>query len=128
MKLCTFEIRTHLGRRQRLGAVVPAGILDLNFAFAACLAAEGDPRAQKVADVLVPDNMLEFLQAGSKAQSHAARSIEFAAAGAARGPNDETLIYALADVRLLAPLPNPASVRDFYAFEAHVKKGFEKRG
>src|SRR5205085_677296 len=45
-----------------------------------------------------------------------------------RGPNDETLIYALVDVRLLAPLPNPTSVRDFYAFEAHVKKGFEKRG
>jgi 2-keto-4-pentenoate hydratase/2-oxohepta-3-ene-1,7-dioic acid hydratase in catechol pathway len=31
-------------------------------------------------------------------------------------------------VKLLAPLPNPASLRDFYAFEAHVKKGFEKRG
>ena len=25
------------------------------------------------------------------------------------------------------PLPNPASLRDFYAFEEHVKKGFEKR-
>jgi 2-keto-4-pentenoate hydratase/2-oxohepta-3-ene-1,7-dioic acid hydratase in catechol pathway len=32
------------------------------------------------------------------------------------------------EVRLLAPLPNPPSVRDFYAFEDHVKKGFEKRG
>ena len=38
------------------------------------------------------------------------------------------LIYQEAEVRLLAPLPNPNSVRDFYAFEAHVKKGFEKRG
>jgi 2-keto-4-pentenoate hydratase/2-oxohepta-3-ene-1,7-dioic acid hydratase in catechol pathway len=45
-----------------------------------------------------------------------------------RGPNDETIAYAPHEVRLLAPLPNPASVRDFYAFEAHVKKGFEKRG
>ncbi len=41
--------------------------------------------------------------------------------------NDETLVYA-GDVRLLAPLPNPPSLRDFYAFEDHVKKGFEKRG
>jgi len=29
---------------------------------------------------------------------------------------------------MLPPLPEPPSVRDFYAFEAHVKKGFEKRG
>jgi 2-keto-4-pentenoate hydratase/2-oxohepta-3-ene-1,7-dioic acid hydratase in catechol pathway len=45
-----------------------------------------------------------------------------------RGPNDETLVYEPGNVRLRAPLPQPASVRDFYAFEAHVKKGFEKRG
>jgi len=44
------------------------------------------------------------------------------------GPNGETLLYDPAEVKLLAPLPNPASVRDFYAFEAHVKRGFEKRG
>lgn len=31
-------------------------------------------------------------------------------------------------MKLLAPLVNPVSVRDFYAFEAHVKAGFEKRG
>jgi fumarylacetoacetate (FAA) hydrolase len=29
--------------------------------------------------------------------------------------------YALADVRLLAPVPRPPSVRDFYAFEEHVR-------
>jgi 2-keto-4-pentenoate hydratase/2-oxohepta-3-ene-1,7-dioic acid hydratase in catechol pathway len=45
-----------------------------------------------------------------------------------RGPNDETLVYEPEQVRLLAPLPNPTSVRDFYAFEEHVKKGFDKRG
>jgi len=48
--------------------------------------------------------------------------------GVRRGSNDETLLYAPGEVRLLAALPNPASVRDFYAFEAHVKRGFEKRG
>jgi fumarylacetoacetate (FAA) hydrolase len=29
--------------------------------------------------------------------------------------------YRLADVRLLAPVPRPPSVRDFYAFEEHVR-------
>jgi fumarylacetoacetate (FAA) hydrolase len=31
-------------------------------------------------------------------------------------------------VRLLAPVPEPPSVRDFYAFERHVAAGFARRG
>jgi fumarylacetoacetate (FAA) hydrolase len=34
----------------------------------------------------------------------------------------------LADVRLLAPIPDPPSVRDFYAFERHVAAGWRRRG
>ena len=55
-------------------------------------------------------SMLEFLQLGCHAEM------------------EDAAPYKLDEVRLLAPLPNPASVRDFYAFEDHVKKGFEKRG
>lgn len=36
--------------------------------------------------------------------------------------------YLLTDVALKAPLPNPKSVRDFYAFEQHVKKARANRG
>ena len=36
--------------------------------------------------------------------------------------------HALADVRLLAPVPRPPSVRDFYAFERHVKAARAQRG
>jgi fumarylacetoacetate (FAA) hydrolase len=36
--------------------------------------------------------------------------------------------HALAAVELLAPVPEPPSVRDFYAFERHVAAGFERRG
>jgi fumarylacetoacetate (FAA) hydrolase len=35
---------------------------------------------------------------------------------------------ALADVELLAPVPEPPSVRDFYAYEGHVAAGWRKRG
>ncbi len=59
MKLCTLEVRTHLGRHQRLGAITPAGIVDLNFA---CAALTG---SYKQADVLVPPSMREFLEYGS---------------------------------------------------------------
>ena len=41
----------------------------------------------------------------------------FTGGGSAR-EHDE---YALEDVRLLAPVPRPPSVRDFYAFEDHVR-------
>jgi 2-keto-4-pentenoate hydratase/2-oxohepta-3-ene-1,7-dioic acid hydratase in catechol pathway len=123
LKLCTFQIRTHLGRHRRLGAVLPVGILDLNFA---CGARVG---SQELADVLLPGNMREFLEGEGRAMDAARETIAFLErTGRERGPNDETLVYAPSEVKLLAPLPNPASVRDFYAFEAHVKKGFEKRG
>ncbi len=36
--------------------------------------------------------------------------------------------FALADVRLLAPVPAPPSIRDFYAYEGHVAAGFRLRG
>ncbi|WP_407925743.1 fumarylacetoacetate hydrolase family protein [Chengkuizengella marina] len=40
----------------------------------------------------------------------------------------EKSIYPLEKVTLCAPLPHPPSVRDFYAFEEHVKTAREKRG
>jgi fumarylacetoacetate (FAA) hydrolase len=36
--------------------------------------------------------------------------------------------HALADVRLVAPIPRPSSVRDFYAFERHVQSARAQRG
>ena len=120
MKLCTFEVRTHLGRHQRLGAVTGAGIVDLNFACA------HDVGSQRLADALVPSTMLEFLRAGPRAMETARTLLSTTLPRT--GANDETIVYQPGEMRLLAPLPNPASVRDFYAFEAHVKKGFEKRG
>jgi fumarylacetoacetate (FAA) hydrolase len=36
--------------------------------------------------------------------------------------------FPLADLRLCAPVPEPPSVRDFYAYEGHVAAGFRARG
>ena len=133
MKLCTFEVATSLGRHRRLGAVVAAGIVDMNFACAWHLARKGDARPYTLADVLVPDSLLEFIRGGETSEGFARAALEALEAessggrGAPGGPNDETLVYDPGSVRMLAPLPEPESVRDFYAFEAHVRKGFEKR-
>jgi 2-keto-4-pentenoate hydratase/2-oxohepta-3-ene-1,7-dioic acid hydratase in catechol pathway len=44
---------------------------------------------------------------------------------ALRDPHEVVL---LAEVRLRAPLPRPATVRDFYAFEQHVRTARQRRG
>ncbi|MCL4402876.1 MAG: fumarylacetoacetate hydrolase family protein, partial [Acidobacteria bacterium] len=117
MKLCTFEIATPLGPERRIGAVHGDAVVDLNMACAGVLEAGGEPQPRKVGDVLLPPDMLEFLRGEHRAMEWACRALE-------RGEPS----FALASVRLLAPLPHPPSVRDFYAFEDHVKRGFEKRG
>ena len=37
-------------------------------------------------------------------------------------------VHPRAEVRLLAPLPQPPTIRDFYAFEQHVKTARQRRG
>ena len=125
MKLCTFEVATPLGRRARLGAITANGVVDLNFACAAYLAHRNPVSCYRLAGALVPDNMRHFLEGGALALSMGRRAVR---AASAEGPRGERLMYSRDEVRLLAPLPDPASIRDFYAFEQHVKKGFDKRG
>src|SRR5919201_832657 len=48
----------------------------------------------------------------------------FSGGGCAR----EHAEYLLEDVQLLAPVRNPPSVRDFYAFEQHVRTARARRG
>jgi 2-keto-4-pentenoate hydratase/2-oxohepta-3-ene-1,7-dioic acid hydratase in catechol pathway len=134
MRLCTFEVDSILGRHARLGARTPHGIIDLNFACAWHLEARGEPRPYSLADVLVPPAMLEFLQ-GQETSMGFARATASAVlqslesdTGPPQGLNGERLLHAPGDVRLRAPLQRPLSMRDFFAFEQHVKAGFEKRG
>src|SRR6185312_13436859 len=118
VKLCTFEVKTHLGRHRRLGAVVDDEIVDVSFAFANMI---GDYR---LADVLAPCTMRGYLERGAPSIIREG----FTKCAVNEGAQGETVRYRRDQVKLLAPLPDPASVRDFYAFEDHVKKGFEKRG
>jgi fumarylacetoacetate (FAA) hydrolase len=75
--------------------------------------AGGAPRAGRLeGDAVVPlaaPTMLDWLRGDGRAD-----------AGEAPVP--------LADARLLAPVPEPPSVRDFYAFEGHVATGWRRRG
>ncbi len=128
MRLCTFEVSTPVGLRRRLGAVTAQGVVDLNFACARLLAERGEPRPRRLAAVVAPDNLLEFLEEGATALRYASEALEAVAGGLRDGLEGETLIWDAGAVRLLAPLPDPPSLRDFFAFEEHVKTGFERRG
>src|SRR5437667_10415943 len=107
MKLCTFEVATHLGKHHRLGAETPEGIVDLNFACAWNLLNQGETRPREMASVALPDNMLEFLRGGRRSLSYATETLEsvqekLKSEKTLRGVSDETLMYSLKQVSLLA--------------------------
>lgn len=62
---------------------------------------------------------------GTIAELTAASMLEWLA-GAGRSHSGRG--YELGAVQLLAPVPEPPSLRDFYAYEGHVAAGFERRG
>jgi 2-keto-4-pentenoate hydratase/2-oxohepta-3-ene-1,7-dioic acid hydratase in catechol pathway len=121
MKLCTFEVSTQLGNFRRLGVVSPEWVVDLNFAAAVHLG------NQTHADALVPASLRGWLEGGALSRKTAQDAIACLPAALRKGKNDETLLYRRDEIRLLTPLPDARSLRDFYAFEEHVKRGFEKR-
>jgi len=117
MKLCTFEAVTPRGKKLRAGVFTERGIADVN-----------------AVDSKVPASVLAILEAGALDAARSAAESAQDRIGSDRGPgrrhgaHGETLLHAQGSVKLRTPIPRPPSVRDFYAFEAHVKKGFEKRG
>jgi 2-keto-4-pentenoate hydratase/2-oxohepta-3-ene-1,7-dioic acid hydratase in catechol pathway len=133
MKLCTFEVTTSLGRFLRLGAKTGNGVIDLHSACAWHLRKKGEAQPYRLANALVPPDMLRFLEGEITSMTFAAAALNDVSASLAKGetvtgPNGENTFFSDTEITLKAPLPRPASIRDFYAFEQHVKKGFEKRG
>jgi 2-keto-4-pentenoate hydratase/2-oxohepta-3-ene-1,7-dioic acid hydratase in catechol pathway len=130
MKLVTFLVPTPVGTFTRVGALHGPGVVDLNMAYARWLADQQETQPQRLADAQVPPTMLEFLEGGPSAMAAARRAKDYVATldPATRGPAGETIFYQLGSVRLVAPLPNPPSLRDFIAFEDHIAATSRKRG
>ncbi|MBI3551665.1 MAG: fumarylacetoacetate hydrolase family protein [Elusimicrobia bacterium] len=134
MKLVTIEAKTSVGAVERLGALLGGRIIDLNAAYALMLARSGKPRAQALADALVPCEMLAFLDMGDDALEEARQALQFVHEGSRRfgddlaGTRGEKISYKEDEVRWLAPLPRPRALRDFFAFEEHALQGAKRRG
>jgi 2-keto-4-pentenoate hydratase/2-oxohepta-3-ene-1,7-dioic acid hydratase in catechol pathway len=130
MKLVTFQIATQIGKFSRVGAWRDEKIADLNMAQARLLADQREPVPYRWAQVTVPSTMLELLEGGPSAMTAARTALDYAIklGDRAEGPDGETIWYRRDQVRLLAPIPNPPSLRDFIAFEEHIAATSKRRG
>jgi 2-keto-4-pentenoate hydratase/2-oxohepta-3-ene-1,7-dioic acid hydratase in catechol pathway len=130
MKLVSFRVVTPVGTFMRVGALYDSQIIDVNMAYARWLKDQGEAQPSRLANAQVPATMLEFLEGETSTMAAARRAVDYAVllGSKARGPAGETVWYRLETVQLAAPLPNPPSLRDFIAFEAHIAATSKKRG
>ena len=130
MKLVSFRVRTPVGTFTRVGAMHGQQVVDLNMAYVRWLADQQETQPQRLANAQIPPTMLEFLEGGGSTLAAARRAKDYVTtlSLSVKGPSGETILYSVTDVQLVAPLPNPSSLRDFIAFEDHIAATSKKRG
>lgn len=131
MRLVSYELVTVTGPQTRIGAVLPDGrYADLQSAYRAMLGDNGASRegAARLAAATIPSDMVGFIQNGVTALDAAQSALDWVTAKDETGPDGATLVFAPAAVKLLAPVPRPPLIRDFMAFETHLKNIYPKLG
>ena len=119
MKLVTFQS----SHRTLLGLIAGHRVVDLQAAHTM------QRYTQQDHDDLLPNDILDFLRGGEDAMA-VARKVEawFLEQGCPSTVHDEVVSYAAGEVRLMAPVPRPTSMRDGYAFRQHVEAARRNRG
>lgn len=125
MRLLSFGIETPLGPQVRVGCEGPDGaVIDLTLATEALLVRrrglEREP-ARRIAAALVPPRMLAFIEGGSLTLDQAREVAEWAATSGDAPPPP-------AAITRLPVLPGPPLIRDFMAFETHLKNIYPRLG
>ncbi|HEV8654170.1 MAG TPA: fumarylacetoacetate hydrolase family protein [Candidatus Limnocylindria bacterium] len=122
MRLVMFELASPTGPLRRAGAIDgDRSIVDLNLAFRSLLRQESVASAARIADALVPPDLLEIIRGGERALAAAREALAYGARAELDEIRDGRVRHRPADVRLLAPLPRPNSLRDFLVVEAHIR-------
>jgi 2-keto-4-pentenoate hydratase/2-oxohepta-3-ene-1,7-dioic acid hydratase in catechol pathway len=126
MKLVTFSVAGPLGAQRRLGALTDQDrIVDLTAAYATYLARHtNEPTPRELAQLRTPPDLIGWLRGQHKSREAAEQALGFAREVdlQTRGLDDARLVFARSEVRLLAPLPRPNSLRDFSIFEEHMTR------
>ncbi|MBM7587832.1 fumarylacetoacetate (FAA) hydrolase [Bacillus pakistanensis] len=85
--------------KERIGLLMNEGVLDLF----------------ESSNGMIPNNMVSFIENHEKYLPMI-------------NPFSNSQLYSKEEIKVKSPLPRPVSVRDFYAFEEHVKTSRAKRG
>src|SRR5689334_14050671 len=77
---------------------------------------------------VLPQTMLKLLQRGAEGMDAARAALSLAEKARPEDLHEEAaLAHAMSAVALRSPVPNPPTLRDFYAFEQHVKAARARR-
>jgi 2-keto-4-pentenoate hydratase/2-oxohepta-3-ene-1,7-dioic acid hydratase in catechol pathway len=137
MKLATFRVATPVGHCDRFGVVQERDgevwIIDANAAFAAAAMANGWMTASERADAFCPADLARYAAVHGTslaALEEALSALPDKDPGDPRltGPRGERLSYLLDEITLRAPVTRVPVLRDFAAFEDHLKVTFGKMG
>src|ERR687885_1682540 len=129
MKLVTFLVPGPVGAQRRLGALLDdeqAGrVVDLTTAYATYLArATDEPTPRELAQLRTAPDLIGWLRGQHKSREAAEQALAFARGVGPddRGLDEARLSFQRSEVKLLAPLPRPNSLRDFSIFEEHMSR------
>ena len=131
MRLVSFELKTPTGPMTRVGAVLPDGrYADLQSAYRAVLADKGASAegAARLSAAAIPSDMVGFIENGKTALDAARSALDWVTTGEGTAPDGATLVFGTNAVKLLSPIPRPPLIRDFMAFEQHLKNIYPKLG
>jgi len=132
MRLISFELPTPLGPMTRIGAVLPDGrYADLQLAYRAHLDGKGGASkegAVRLAAASLPTDMVAFVENGAFGLDAARAALDWIVANGDTGIDGARLVHEPGSVRLLAPIPRPPLIRDFMAFEQHLKNIYPRLG
>jgi len=122
MRLVTFCIKTMVGSVERIGVLQGQQIIDLHAVYASYLReVRGIYRWRQLSQVIVPTDMLKFIEGGEMAMEAAHLALDYfeRIGSSADGHGGERHVYQLSEVKLMAPVPRPVSIRDCSAFPQH---------
>ena len=132
MKLVSFSVPTPVGAAHRLGALLDADengrIADLTTCYFDWLTkSSNESKPRELVNLRVPPDMIGWLQGGAASREAADCAVAHARVCLERNRNPQLgygarLVFAREEVKLLAVLPRPRTLRDFSIYEEHMTR------
>jgi 2-keto-4-pentenoate hydratase/2-oxohepta-3-ene-1,7-dioic acid hydratase in catechol pathway len=132
MRLVSFQIPTPMGLQTRIGALDGQGrVVDLAAAYRLKLLSEGlaERAAARISAALLPGDMVGLIEGAERSLDAAQAAIDWAAhCGAESAAGGVAIVHEMRSLAMLPPVPRPPLLRDFMAFETHLKNIYPRLG